>query len=75
MRIPMQLFCKFGILTIKIKRQINKKKFGRQRNKTKIIFNIFLILYPIYFSLFVRFFVSVYSNCQKEYGFSYFTYV
>ena len=32
MRIPMQLFCKFGILTIKIKRQINKKNFGRQRN-------------------------------------------
>ena len=31
MRIPMQLFCKFGILTIKIKRQINKN-FGRQRN-------------------------------------------
>ena len=32
MRIPMQLFCKFGILTIKIKRQINNKNFGRQRN-------------------------------------------
>ena len=34
MRIPMQLFCKFGILTIKIKSQINtrKKNFGRQRN-------------------------------------------
>ena len=32
MRIPMQLFCKFEILTIKIKRQINKKNFRRQRN-------------------------------------------
>ena len=32
MRIPIQLFCKFGILTIKIKRQINNKNIGRQRN-------------------------------------------
>ena len=31
MRIPMQLFCKFGILTIKIKNQINKIETGACR--------------------------------------------